>query len=673
MQTFMQKQNQPQRRVATSLAWSNTAAPGLYHRADLIRHLQRLIRHLQRTIGNQSVQRTLQANAEELNAGFTGTTSPCFGYDLSRVPVGSHFTGVFRTKLAVNQPGDKYEQEADRVSERVMRMPESEQHGTFDGAEKQTATSQLDETTLPSSVHEVLSESGEPLDPATRSFMEPRFGQNFAHVRVHTNSRGSAEAVNALAYTAGNHVVFRAGQYAPTSSQGQRLLAHELTHVVQQNEGLRSEAVGRHNISRAPVVLSRKTPTTKEEAVKQHEADQRVVADLLEKARKIQLDPKKNYRDPDNLYRNTVELLDTGRLTLTILSPTHKSPTLHFDTRFRFDAQGNHFGGDYPKVPIDGLDGVVENKESAFGVVNLPSAPSSPVTIQTLPPKVERAPGETAPAPEKAKPAPTLAPPTAPAPFTPGDIRYFTRGLAITEAQFKNTFVHEGQHIADLSPKKPVATSANDKLEAYKSEFRAFWIQPPLPRMSQLAPESIDRLPEPTGKAVNADKLTLPKGKVCKVCTPPNASAPAEVKTELKNPRQEAIFLHIMTRYQDQQYDCCYIYDESFRKEVNRFAYPESVNLINSVRLINLNLELPMLNTSMTSAQVKSTNLVALLARLDALDWAFLNDPKLSKPFWDALKNAAPGFVDKGINTLAKRATKKPVTAADVDKALSGK
>ena len=650
----------------------------------------------------------LQTNAEELEVGLASTASPRFAHDFSQIPLHPKSPANVQAKLTVGPPGDMYEQEADRVSEQIMHMPEPQlqRAGPCGGGCPKCQTGQLaqehdrlqtehvgsgdlGQIAVPPIVDEVLSSPGQPLDPATRTFMEPRFGHDFAKVRVHTNNRAaeSVEAVNARAYTVGNHIVFGAGQHEPGGSRGQRLLAHELTHVVQQNDGLRGEATGAHNISRAPAgLLSRDGPISSDEArkkeaarkneaakkatIQKHVNQQRKVATFLDNGRKIQPDPKKGLRDPDNLFHNTVELLDRGKLTLTILSPTHSHPNRHFDTRVRFDAQGNHFGGDYPAVPIGGLEGVVENKESAFGQVNLPSPPPSPPTIQTLPPKVERAPGETAPAPEKAKPAPTPAIPPAPAPFAPGDIYYFTRGLDIIEDQFRNTFVHEGQHIADLSPKNPVATSAYDKLENYKTEFRAFWIQPPLKGFGS---QAIDHLPEPKGKADNSSKVTISKPEDCKICKPPSASAPAEVKTELKNPRQEAIFWYIMTHYQAQQYDCCYVYDEKFRKAVNAFAYPGSVNLINSNRLIKLNLELPNLNPSMTLTEVNSAKFVALLTQLDGLDWAFLNDPKLSKPFWDALKIAAPGFLYKGVNALVEKGTKNPVSAVDVNKALSGK
>lgn len=89
---------------------------------------------------------------------------------------------------------------------------------------------------VPPIVHDVLNSSGQPLDAGAKAFMEPRFGHDFTGVRVHTDARAaeSARSVNALAYTVGRNVVFGMGQYAPGTGEGKRLLAHELTHVVQQ-------------------------------------------------------------------------------------------------------------------------------------------------------------------------------------------------------------------------------------------------------------------------------------------------------------------------------------------------------------------------------------------------------------------------------------------------------
>lgn len=90
--------------------------------------------------------------------------------------------------------------------------------------------------TVPPIVYEALNSPGQPLDAKTRELMEPRFGHDFSRVRVHTDAKAaeSARAVNALAYTVGRDVVFETGQYKPETGEGRKLVAHELTHVVQQ-------------------------------------------------------------------------------------------------------------------------------------------------------------------------------------------------------------------------------------------------------------------------------------------------------------------------------------------------------------------------------------------------------------------------------------------------------
>lgn len=114
--------------------------------------------------------------------------------------------------------------------------------GECEGCEKKRgmfqrkATGSHDPSRVPSLVDDVLSSPGQPLDRTTRAFMEPRFGHDLSHVRVHTNAKAAESAlrVNALAYTIGRNVVFGRGQFAPDTTAGRRLLAHELTHVAQQ-------------------------------------------------------------------------------------------------------------------------------------------------------------------------------------------------------------------------------------------------------------------------------------------------------------------------------------------------------------------------------------------------------------------------------------------------------
>lgn len=104
------------------------------------------------------------------------------------------------------------------------------------GTLQRKASNNTESSAVPSIVHEVLHSSGQPLEPSTRALMEPRFGHDFSNVRVHTDAKAaqSARNVKALAYTVGRDIVFGVGQYAPWSTQGQKLMAHELTHVVQQ-------------------------------------------------------------------------------------------------------------------------------------------------------------------------------------------------------------------------------------------------------------------------------------------------------------------------------------------------------------------------------------------------------------------------------------------------------
>ena len=101
---------------------------------------------------------------------------------------------------------------------------------------QRNATNQAGLTEVPTIVNDVLRLPGQPLDSGTRAFMAPRIGHDFSRVRVHSDARAaeSARTVHAQAYTVGTHIVFNAGQYRPQRREGQRLLAHELTHVAQQ-------------------------------------------------------------------------------------------------------------------------------------------------------------------------------------------------------------------------------------------------------------------------------------------------------------------------------------------------------------------------------------------------------------------------------------------------------
>src|SRR4051812_31622405 len=159
-----------------------------------------------------------------------------------------------QAKLTIGAVDDPLEQEADAAADRVMRMAdpqvslspaptlsrkcagceeEKEEHPLQREA---AAGGGMSGEAAPPIVDAVLGSAGRPLDPVTHHFMASRFGADFSHVRIHTDSRAaeSAQAVGALAYTVGGDIVFGAGTYAPGAESGRRLIAHELAHTVQQ-------------------------------------------------------------------------------------------------------------------------------------------------------------------------------------------------------------------------------------------------------------------------------------------------------------------------------------------------------------------------------------------------------------------------------------------------------
>jgi len=217
---------------------------------------------LQRTISNQATLRLLARRA--------GATS--------------NASGPIQAKLKIGAVNDPLEHEADHVADRVRRMPAPEVSVAAalrqvsrkcadceeEKLQRKSAGPQAASSEAPAIVHQELCSPGQPLDAATRACLEPRFGQDFSGVRVHTDGRAarSAQAVDSLAYTVGRNIVFASGQYRPRSIVGQRLIAHELTHVVQQGAahrlaprayGLRLRSEGANQVG--PPLLSPHTAT----------------------------------------------------------------------------------------------------------------------------------------------------------------------------------------------------------------------------------------------------------------------------------------------------------------------------------------------------------------------------------------------------------------------------
>ena len=159
-----------------------------------------------------------------------------FEFDFSQIPIYPSAPPAAHTRLAIGDLSDHSEQEADRIAGQVMSMNSSFTIDARPPADFQHGPKSSTETAVPPAVADSLRSPGRPLTPEVRAFMEPRFGCDFSRVRVHADDKAaeSARALHARAYTVGHDLVFAAGQYAPDDSAGKVLLAHELTHVVQQ-------------------------------------------------------------------------------------------------------------------------------------------------------------------------------------------------------------------------------------------------------------------------------------------------------------------------------------------------------------------------------------------------------------------------------------------------------
>jgi hypothetical protein len=275
---------------------------------------------LQRTVGNHAVGKLLEA-------------------------------GGIQAKLAVSQPGDVHELEADRVAAAVIRMPDSRDRealtlsnhgGEHPGIQRTCSHCEEEErlhreprdgdsaflqakegasgmSAMTPSVQSRIDSAtgaGRPLSESTQAFFEPRFGQDFSDVQIHTdgNAVAATTAVNARAYTRGRHIVFNAGEYQPDTDAGRHLLAHELTHVVQQQ--------GSTTLQRQPKApdpnAEREAAAREGEAIAACSSDQLEVQ--LEAEGRLKLDARKR---KDTGYALSLGAKDKARVQkAATLSPT---------------------------------------------------------------------------------------------------------------------------------------------------------------------------------------------------------------------------------------------------------------------------------------------------------------------------------------------------------------
>lgn len=270
--------------------------PTIYHHMNNLDSTNYIF-HLQRTIGNQAVQRLMRSNTRfsfanisindnnivQRKPSICSCDGGCPRCSIEKT-IENNRSGdpIIQLKLKISQPGDAYEQEADRIAEQVMKMSVSDLSSPMkttkvEGADRRCSTCEIKEIeeghekvkigrkisdadniegteNIISEINNIRSSgSSSPLEANTKEFMESRFGFDFSSVRMHTDERAvqSAHLVDALAYTVGNDIVFEEGQYEPNTIEGRRLLAHELVHVLQQSDSTKITA---EHIARGTII-----------------------------------------------------------------------------------------------------------------------------------------------------------------------------------------------------------------------------------------------------------------------------------------------------------------------------------------------------------------------------------------------------------------------------------
>ncbi len=175
----------------------------------------------------------------------------------------------FQPKLSINQPNDVYEQEADAMADKVMNTTNSSvnnnsffnpsitsvqrkcAHCEQEEKQMQRKENNSNKITASNKTEAYINSlsGGRSLNKKERSFFEPRMGYDFSNVKIHTDAAAaqSAQAVDALAYTTGNNIVFNHDQFKPDTDSGKKLLSHELTHVVQQTKDNIGNKISRYS------------------------------------------------------------------------------------------------------------------------------------------------------------------------------------------------------------------------------------------------------------------------------------------------------------------------------------------------------------------------------------------------------------------------------------------
>jgi hypothetical protein len=548
-------------------------------------------------------------------------------------------------------------------------------------------------------VEEALHSNGHPLAAEVRGFMEQRLGHDFSRVRVHTDEPAarSARSVNALAYTVGSDVVFDAGQYAPETSAGRRLIAHELTHVAQQRGGpgeIRDLGALGDSAEREAEGVARSVDGSGPPASRLS-----TVPGALQRAPAKEDSPLGPF-DPFTLRGGTLPYREATELAkcLQIMGKDNddycraevlgEKGTERSSTRLKRAAQQQH---------LDQQKRVADLIQQGLGTAPATSSATDPQTLfrnscqwiaqgkstlvvftpthdaQTRRPgfiayfdrkvKFPQTGGDYA---EQSEAGDTdhiqYAPPDWAGGMQGGELSLIDPAK-FSDAGLKGTIVHEVQHAADQNAfgqagrvEGTPGVTGGDALQSaqryndYQSEFRAYWLE---------APEGSSR-----DRFGSSQKLAQNSTPV--VWTDPATQKKLSVATGLANARQEKIFWYLHDNYPGLRVAETYATDASYRAMVNSFARPVGVNLVNSVRVQEMIKAIEALaaakgGASKTSPPVdpaKVNDLFQKVTALDETDRAFLEDPAGSQAFWDFVQRSLPFEV---FNRLQRMFRKVPI------------
>lgn len=466
-------------------------------------------------------------------------------------------------------------------------------------------------------------ESGRPLDCATRADLGHRLGADLGGVRIHYDGRAatSARSVGTRAYSVGQDVYFAAGQYRPGTLEGDRLIAHEVVHTVQQ----RGASVGGDPIrwsgegdpaeveadrvstaalagerpqrvqSTAKVTLSKAPPaptakqTPKERALDEHLKEQDRVYQMIADGLKFVPDPSRGTFDNDTLFHNSCEFIAGLKFRTVLLTHIHDHTTRktgkisYFDSTVAWPQKG----GDYPEAST-----VTEDPRLFSAAANLAGG------------------------------------------YSQGELKLLgPEGM--TNEVVRSTIIHEVQHAADRTespstvntdhPIKPFyRLLGKQAYNQYQAEFRSYWIEAEEGSTGDVFGSS-------SAPAVNTRTLAAPMPAGAKTATAP-------IQTNFKNSRQEKIFWHVVDK-EDPLLAVEYARDPEFKKMADAFSFPLGGNLINSVRIHDLADAIDACHPSLNPADAKVKAMLVKADALDPIDRAFLIDPH-SQPFWTHAKGA---------------------------------